>query len=161
MLNTLANHGFLNHNGKGITRGQIDNAFSTWLNIDNDFAEFLFNNTLLALSDPEDTAIDLDNLDAHNLVEHDGSLRYISVLLIEPNLSFEHVKFSNSTLASKTKPPASNPSCWVKLSLLSKISTLSMDANFPSSAVEISSLAMTTPSIRQSSTKPSHFSRRK
>ena len=62
MLNTLANHGFLHDDGKGITRGQIDTAFSTWLNIDNGFAEFLFNNTLQALSDPEDTAIDLDNL---------------------------------------------------------------------------------------------------
>ena len=85
MLNTLANHGFLNHNGKGISRGQIDTAFSTWLNIDNGFAEFIFNNTLLALSDPDpDTAtLDLDDLDAHNLTEHDASLRYVPTLCRE------------------------------------------------------------------------------
>lgn len=73
----VANHGFLNHGGKSITRQQIDSAFSQWLNIENAFSELLFNGALQSWSDPNNTAIDLDNLDAHNEVEHDGSLRHV------------------------------------------------------------------------------------
>ncbi|MCJ1327625.1 hypothetical protein MMC10_004296 [Thelotrema lepadinum] len=74
MLNTLANHGFLNHNGKNITFDQLSKTFSTILNINESLAQILFEDALLTVPTPNATTLDLDDLNTHNILEHDGSL---------------------------------------------------------------------------------------
>ena len=83
MLNTLANHGFLNHDGKNINRSQIEYAFNTYLNINTDLASNLFGIAVnVTVPNPNATTFDLDDLSRHNLLEHDGSLRCVKVLYI-------------------------------------------------------------------------------
>ena len=74
MLNTLANHGFLNHNGKNITRADILYALPTYINFDNKTSSDLFDRAILTVSTPNATSFDLDDLDRHGILEHDGSL---------------------------------------------------------------------------------------
>lgn len=74
MLNTLANHGFLNHNGRNITLEQVQDAFSTYLNIDSSLAQVLYNDALTT-KPANATVLDLDDLSTHGILEHDGSLR--------------------------------------------------------------------------------------
>jgi hypothetical protein len=81
MLNTLANHGFLPHDGKVITENRTINALQTALNIDPVLAEFLFQKALTTNPTPNATTFDLDDLDAHDILEHDASLRYVKVLI--------------------------------------------------------------------------------
>ncbi|KAI1393030.1 Cloroperoxidase [Hypoxylon trugodes] len=74
MLNTLANHGFLPHTGKGISLDNAINALDTALNIDSSFAKFLFNKALTTNPTPNATTIDLNMLSRHNILEHDASI---------------------------------------------------------------------------------------
>ncbi|KAI0881357.1 Cloroperoxidase [Annulohypoxylon maeteangense] len=74
MLNTLANHGFLPHDGKGITVNKTISALGTALNIDQPLSEELFNFALTTNPTPNSTYFDLDHLSRHNILEHDGSL---------------------------------------------------------------------------------------
>jgi hypothetical protein len=77
MLNTLANHGFLPHNGQNITKDDTLNALYDALNINKTLGEFLFNFALTTNPKPNATTFDLDNLSRHNILEHDASLRYV------------------------------------------------------------------------------------
>ncbi|TYZ57773.1 hypothetical protein PybrP1_003231 [[Pythium] brassicae (nom. inval.)] len=65
-LNTLANHGFLPRDGKGLTPQIVKDALVTTLNIDPSLAQTLAN-TL----PPHFTLADLGQ---HNFIEHDASL---------------------------------------------------------------------------------------
>src|SRR3954469_21476444 len=71
-LNSLANHGILPHSGKGITLAMLQDAFSA-LNVGADIAQILFTGTAV-LGLTHDGAFDLETLDKHNAIEHDGSL---------------------------------------------------------------------------------------
>lgn len=87
MLNTLANHGFLPHSGKNITEDIVISALYRSLNVNASLSEFLFNNAIRTNPVPNATWFDLDNLDAHNILEHDASLRYICLpSLFRPSL---------------------------------------------------------------------------
>lgn len=79
MLNTLANHGFLPHSGKVITQNRTINALQTALNIDPALSLFLFQEALTTNPTPNATTFDLDDLDRHDILEHDASLRYVRV----------------------------------------------------------------------------------
>ncbi|KAI1089183.1 Cloroperoxidase [Rostrohypoxylon terebratum] len=74
MLNTLANHGFLPHSGKGITVNKTIDALYTALNIDKSLGQLLFNFAVSTNPTPNATFFDLDNLSRHNILEHDASL---------------------------------------------------------------------------------------
>lgn len=74
MLNTLANHGFLPHDGKHITREQTENALFEALNINKTLASFLFDFALTTNPKNEST-FSLNDLGNHNILEHDASLR--------------------------------------------------------------------------------------
>ncbi|KAF4624909.1 heme-thiolate peroxidase [Cudoniella acicularis] len=74
MLNTLANHGFLPHSGKNISEIDTINALSTALNINQTLGEFLFQAALTTNPEPNATTFSLDNLDRHDILEHDASL---------------------------------------------------------------------------------------
>ncbi|KAH8120936.1 hypothetical protein ACSS6W_009720 [Trichoderma asperelloides] len=70
MLNTLANHGYLPHNGRNLTDAMIENAFTKFLNVEAGFAaavkEFThaFGNNVF----------NLDDLNAPDILQHIASL---------------------------------------------------------------------------------------
>ena len=71
-LNALANHGILPHSGQNITRDMLIDAFSV-INVDAGVSGGLFLGAdKLGLLD--DGILNLDNLNKHNGIEHDGSL---------------------------------------------------------------------------------------
>lgn len=82
MLNSLANHGFLPHNGKNITLDDLVKGLSDGVNMDPGLAAFLFDFALTTNPEPNATVFSLDNLSRHNILEHDASLR--SVYTITP-----------------------------------------------------------------------------
>ena len=77
MLNTLANHGFLPHSGKNISEVDTINALSRALNINQTLGEFLFRAAITTNPMPNATTFSLDNLDRHDILEHDASLRFV------------------------------------------------------------------------------------
>ncbi|KAF7556331.1 heme-thiolate peroxidase [Cylindrodendrum hubeiense] len=74
MLNVLANHGFLPRDGKNISKTIARAAFKDGLNLDPDFSDIMFDPAVLTNPYPNQTTFDLDHLNRHNLLEHDGSL---------------------------------------------------------------------------------------
>ncbi|PWY91289.1 Cloroperoxidase [Aspergillus sclerotioniger CBS 115572] len=74
MLNTLANHGFLPHDGKDITEDRIVAVLNNSLNIAEDLSQFLFKEALTTNPDPNATTFSLSDLSRHNILEHDASL---------------------------------------------------------------------------------------
>ena len=77
MLNTLANHGFLPHNGKNITEEITVNALHDALNINKTLGKFLFDFAAGTNPVKNATFYDLDHLSRHNILEHDASLRLV------------------------------------------------------------------------------------
>jgi hypothetical protein len=75
MLNTLANHGFLPHEGRNFTLPIVKHALGTGLNISDDITELLFKFALATNLAPNATTWGLDTLSIHNILEHDASLR--------------------------------------------------------------------------------------
>ncbi|KAI0530212.1 Cloroperoxidase [Xylaria digitata] len=74
MLNTLANHGYLPRNGKGISKAIAVEALSTAINWDVSVVSPLYDFAQPTNPDPNATTIDLNHLTTHNILEHDGSL---------------------------------------------------------------------------------------
>ncbi|KAI1099048.1 Cloroperoxidase [Jackrogersella minutella] len=74
MLNTLANHGFLPRDGKNITQDITIDALGSALNFNQSLAELMFEMALIANPTPNATFFTLDQLNVHNVLEHDGSL---------------------------------------------------------------------------------------
>ena len=79
MLNALANHDILQHNGKDITQQDTIRAMDA-LHVDKELSETLFAAALKTNFKPNATTYSLDDLDHHNIIEHDGSLRYVGTL---------------------------------------------------------------------------------
>ncbi|KAF1970682.1 Cloroperoxidase, partial [Bimuria novae-zelandiae CBS 107.79] len=77
LLNSLANHGFLPHNGKHISVPALVNALDDALNL-NDPGKAFFQaqeEKALTISTNKDySTFNLLDLMAHNVIEHDGSL---------------------------------------------------------------------------------------
>ncbi|OJD38127.1 deoxyribonuclease-related protein [Diplodia corticola] len=74
VLNTLANHEFLPHNGKNITVDKAITALGDAMNISPALATTFFTGGLKTNPTPNATWFDLDMLHKHNVLEHDGSL---------------------------------------------------------------------------------------
>ncbi|KAJ6000446.1 hypothetical protein N7481_000855, partial [Penicillium waksmanii] len=72
MLNALASHGYLPHDGKDIGEETIVHAFGTALNFEKIFSQTLFKNALT--TNPNATTFSLANLNRHNIFEQNGSL---------------------------------------------------------------------------------------
>jgi hypothetical protein len=81
MMNTLANHGFLQRDGKNITRENAIKALGDGLNFNSSLVEVMFDAAIIANPEPNATYFTLDHLNQHNVLEHDASLRYVVVLL--------------------------------------------------------------------------------
>eukprot|EP00475_Leptophrys_vorax_P019701 TRINITY_DN26_c0_g3_i1.p1 TRINITY_DN26_c0_g3~~TRINITY_DN26_c0_g3_i1.p1 ORF type:complete len:238 (-),score=59.77 TRINITY_DN26_c0_g3_i1:76-789(-) len=76
-LNTLANHGYINHNGTQIARNDLVNALTGVYQISSGLAGTLADSAIAGIgySDASGTKyLDLDALDKHNFIEHDASL---------------------------------------------------------------------------------------
>ncbi|KAI0101413.1 Cloroperoxidase [Hypoxylon sp. NC0597] len=74
MLNTLANHGFLPHDGRNITKETTINAMASALNFNTSLAALMFQMAVVANPEPNATFFTLDQLNVHNVLEHDASL---------------------------------------------------------------------------------------
>jgi len=74
MLNTLANHGFLPHDGKDITRSVAADALFDSLYINKTLAGTIFDFGLRTNPKPNSTTFSLNDLGNHNILEHDASL---------------------------------------------------------------------------------------
>lgn len=75
MLNTLANHGYLPRNGRGISKDMAIEVLSSVLNWDESVVSKLYDFAQPTNPHPNATTIDLNHLTTHNILEHDGSLR--------------------------------------------------------------------------------------
>ncbi|TID07393.1 putative sterigmatocystin biosynthesis peroxidase stcC [Colletotrichum higginsianum] len=71
-LNTLANHGFIPHDGRNITSEIVQKGFKDAMNIDEALSAAAFKPALEL--NPGASFINLDMLHKHNFIEHDGSL---------------------------------------------------------------------------------------
>ncbi|KAI2920876.1 hypothetical protein CBS147343_264 [Aspergillus niger] len=74
MLNTLANHGLLPHNGKDISEQVIIEVLNSTLNVADSLSVFLFEEAMTTVEDPNATTFSLSDLNRHNILEHDASL---------------------------------------------------------------------------------------
>jgi hypothetical protein len=74
MLNTLANHAFLPHDGKAISEARVVHALGSALNISASLATFLFSEAITTAPQPNATTFTLEDLGRHNILEHDASL---------------------------------------------------------------------------------------
>ncbi|KAJ7252911.1 Cloroperoxidase [Mycena rebaudengoi] len=90
-LNTLANHGYLPHNGRNITIPMIMDAVLEAFNVHWDTILLAAKFGLFASEDASSfQAMRLDALSLHNLVEHDASISRIDFGL------GDHIKFNES-----------------------------------------------------------------
>jgi hypothetical protein len=74
MLNTLANHAYLPHNGRNITKAAAISGLKDGLNFNSSLAELMWSQALVVNPSPNATLFTLDQLNAHNVLEHDASL---------------------------------------------------------------------------------------
>lgn len=74
-LNSLANHGFLHHDGRNMTIPHLIDGLAAGLNVGADFATAIGGVGLLSSPNPLGGSFDLNDLDQHNFpIEHDASL---------------------------------------------------------------------------------------
>ncbi|KAK5125344.1 hypothetical protein LTR85_000453 [Meristemomyces frigidus] len=74
-LNSLANHGFIHHNGKNMTIPHLLVGLAQGMNIGADFTIAIGGAGLLSSPNPLAGSFDLNDLDEHNFpIEHDASL---------------------------------------------------------------------------------------
>lgn len=74
MMNTLANHGYLPRDGKNLTQDIVSAGLRDGLNFDQSLTKIMFEQALPANPLPNATWFDLDQLNRHNVLEHDASL---------------------------------------------------------------------------------------
>ncbi|KAJ5103881.1 hypothetical protein N7532_004410 [Penicillium argentinense] len=74
MMNTLANHGFLPHDGKNLTEKTVVQALKSALNFNTSLGSLMFEMAIVANPEPNATFFTLDHLNRHNVLEHDASL---------------------------------------------------------------------------------------
>ncbi|KAE8147767.1 Cloroperoxidase [Aspergillus avenaceus] len=74
MMNTLANHGFLPHDGRNLTRQAVIDGLGAGLNFNASLASLMFDMAIVVNPEPNATYFTLDQLNQHNVLEHDASL---------------------------------------------------------------------------------------
>ncbi|KUI72246.1 Putative sterigmatocystin biosynthesis peroxidase stcC [Cytospora mali] len=74
MMNTLANHGYLPHDGRNLTEANVINGLKNGLNFDPALGKIMFQQALIINPEPNATFFTLDMLNVHNILEHDASL---------------------------------------------------------------------------------------
>lgn len=74
MMNTLANHGYLQRDGRNITRENAIKGLGDGLNFNSSLVEIMFDAAIGANPEPNATYFTLEQLNVHNVLEHDASL---------------------------------------------------------------------------------------
>ncbi|KAI1636249.1 Chloroperoxidase [Biscogniauxia mediterranea] len=74
MMNTLANHGYLPHSGKNLTKDVVVGALKEGLNFNETLGGIMFDQAVIANPEPNATFFTLDHLNRHNVLEHDASM---------------------------------------------------------------------------------------
>lgn len=73
-INSLANHNILPHSGKGITKAMAVEALTKSFNIDPKIANVFAASGIIANPNHDAHSFDLNHVNKHNYIEHDGSL---------------------------------------------------------------------------------------
>lgn len=74
MINALANHGILPHDGKGITKAMAVSALTSAVNLGSNIATVFAVGGVASNPDHSAHSFDLNHVDKHNFIEHDVSL---------------------------------------------------------------------------------------
>jgi len=74
MVNTLANHGFLPRDGLNISMDDLIVAFNASVNLASAATQLVGAKALLTSTTGNASTFNLDDLDIHEIIEHDGSL---------------------------------------------------------------------------------------
>ncbi|KAJ8117379.1 heme-thiolate peroxidase [Boeremia exigua] len=74
MLNTLTNHGFLPRDGRNFTKENVIKGLGDGLNFDHQLAGLMWEQAIIANPEPNATFFTLEQLNVHNVLEHDASL---------------------------------------------------------------------------------------
>ncbi|KAK1140900.1 hypothetical protein N8T08_009773 [Aspergillus melleus] len=124
-MNTLANHGYLPHDGRQITKQKLVEGLGAGLNFNSSLANLMFEMAIVANPEPNATYFTLDHLNRHNVLEHDASLSRTDAFFgsnhifnrtifdesraywIEPVLTAQML--ANSKLARQINSRATNP----------------------------------------------------
>ncbi|KAF4626556.1 heme-thiolate peroxidase [Cudoniella acicularis] len=97
MMNTLANHAFLNHNGKNLTQDVVVGALTQALNFNESVATIMFQQALIANPEPNATFFSLDDLNRHNILEHDASMSRLDAFFGNNHI-FNQIVFDTTTV---------------------------------------------------------------
>ncbi|KAL3430675.1 putative sterigmatocystin biosynthesis peroxidase stcC [Aspergillus tetrazonus] len=73
-MNSLANHGFINHNGSNITVNEVIPLMQEVFHLSEELATIVTGLAVLSADDPASGNFNLDMLNRHNIFEHDASL---------------------------------------------------------------------------------------
>ena len=74
MVNTLANHGFLPHDGLDVSMADLIVAFSASVNLASAATQLVGAKALTASTTGNASTFNLDDINKHGIIEHDGSL---------------------------------------------------------------------------------------
>ncbi|KAM0329546.1 hypothetical protein ACHAQA_004855 [Verticillium albo-atrum] len=74
MVNSLANHGYLPRDGLNISLADLIVAFTDAVNLDPAATTLVGTKALTASTTGDSTTFNLDDINAHGIIEHDGSL---------------------------------------------------------------------------------------
>ncbi|KAH8658261.1 Chloroperoxidase [Xylariales sp. PMI_506] len=74
MMNTLANHGFLPHDGYNLTRDVVISGLKNGINFNETLGGIMWDQAIIANPEPNATFFTLDQLNRHNVLEHDASM---------------------------------------------------------------------------------------
>ncbi|RYN59007.1 hypothetical protein AA0114_g1900 [Alternaria tenuissima] len=74
MLNTLANHGFLPRDGRNFTQENVVKGLKDGLNFNGSLGALMWQQAIIANPEPNATFFTLEQLNVHNVLEHDASL---------------------------------------------------------------------------------------
>jgi hypothetical protein len=101
-LNAMANHGIISRSGREISFVELGSHIRATYNFSPTFCSFVphFAARMLKRSYSEDT-FDLEELDQHGGIEHDGSLLRLDAAF-QPDQSVKHVPFIEELLAAAT-----------------------------------------------------------
>ncbi|KAK2032991.1 Cloroperoxidase [Colletotrichum zoysiae] len=112
MVNALANHGYLPRNGLNVSLADLITGFTAAVNLDPAATTLVGQKALLTSTTGNNATFNLDDLNTHGIIEHDGSLSRNDIYFGD-NHSFnltiwESVasQFTNSTISIPTAAKA-------------------------------------------------------
>ncbi|WYZ38099.1 hypothetical protein EsH8_III_000013 [Colletotrichum jinshuiense] len=112
MVNTLANHGYLPRSGLNVSLADLIAGFTAAVNLDPAATTLVGQKALLTSTTGNNATFNLDDLNTHGIIEHDGSLSRNDIYFGD-NHSFNRTiwesvasHFTNSTISIPTAAKA-------------------------------------------------------